>query len=322
MNRKSLREFTHNAKGFLKISNAAYKQWVFRYTFLELEKDLTPFGDITTQALFKENFPVSAKIITRESGILAGLEEIKYFLMEADGSFKPRLKQEIKMDSGFFDGAEITENDTVLKLRGGIQDILAVERTILNLLMRMSGVATLTKKFIDLIENFDVLITPTRKTLWGLLDKKAVTLGGGGTHRLNLSDAILVKDTHLDPINRDFSSAMENLFNLNIDTRFIEFEVDNYSEALNLLRLFDEYIKKGFKFIGAILLDNMDPEIIGKLISVVKQREIYDKILFEASGGINETNIRKYAETGVDIISMGCLTNAARSLDMSMKLSN
>jgi len=321
MDRKTIREYTHKVGNFLSLENNTYKQWVFRYTFLELEKDLSGRGDITTNILFKDFSKVNAKIVAKSDFVLAGVEEVKYFLKDGDRSFRPSLKGEFEIDFKFKDGDFVKTGDVVMEIRGYSHDILAVERTVLNLLMRMSGVATFTREVVEKVKNYDVLVCPTRKTLWGLIDKKAVLVGGGGTHRMNLSDAVLIKDTHLDIIGRDFDTVFDRLESANVDSRFIEIEVENKDEALKCANGFAKFLDSTkSQTIGVIMLDNMSPAHIVDTISSLKDEGLHENLLLEASGGINEDNVLEYAKTGVDIISMGCLTNGARSADMSLKI--
>ncbi|MFH1284619.1 MAG: carboxylating nicotinate-nucleotide diphosphorylase [Candidatus Peregrinibacteria bacterium] len=321
MDRQALKEFTHNAGGFLTIDSSNYKQWVFRYTFLELEKDLGTKGDITTNSLFHKNKSVKAKIVARESGVLAGREEIMYFLVESDPSFRPVIRGKFEVNFKFKDGDAFEAGDEIAGISGDIHDLLAVERVALNLLMRMSGVATFTGITVDTVKEYDVLITPTRKTLWGLLDKKAVSLGGGGTHRLNLGDAILVKDNHLDVFGRDFEKVMDSIAKSDPNCRFVEIEVDNKKECLELCAEMVKFISRGaVKCVCAVLMDNMNSGDIIATIEELKKKNLYERLLFEASGGITEKNVVEYAKTGVDIISMGCLTGKSNFLDMSMEM--
>lgn len=320
MDRKILREYTHKATSFLGIDNAQYKQWIFRYTFLELEKDLGGKGDITTQAICTEPKIVKVRIIAKGDGVFAGREEVKYFLVDSDVNFRPRLNGEFKMNFKIDDGEEFKRGDTLIEIEADIVNLLTVERVLLNLLMRMSGVATYTRKMVNLVKDHDVLLTPTRKSLWGLIDKKAVVIGGGGTHRLGLFDAILVKDTHLDSIDRNFQLAVERIVAAKTDPRFIEIEVESPDETLKLCEIFTKVIGNEIRSIGVILMDNMSAELIEEAMRLVKENGYYDKLLFEASGGINEKNILEYARTGVDILSMGSLTSGVISVDMSMKV--
>jgi len=322
MDRKALREFTHKGENFLTIDNGNYKQWVFRYTFLELEKDLFDKGDITSNGMFHSRRQVKATIFAREPGVLAGKQEIEYFLKEADAAFRPRVPGEFDLKFFFNDGDEFKTDDALLEIGADVHDLLAVERTCLNLLMRMSGVATHTKSVIDLVSSEDVLVTPTRKTLWGLLDKRAVMVAGGGSHRINLSDAILIKDTHLDLVGRDFEKVFQNIADSGVNPRFLEIEILDPNEAVNAAGILARFIsEKKLRTIGVILLDNMGPEKIVKSMEALKKAGLYDDLLFEASGGINKDTALTYAQTGVDIISLGSITNGPRSLNMSMKIS-
>lgn len=320
MDRKALREFTHRAAKFLRLENTTYKQWVFRYTFLELEKDFGMYGDITSEAIFKDNSRVKARIVARENGILAGVDEIRYFLVESDASFRPRIKSDFRVDFKMEDGSRVRTGDVVMEISAGAQDLLAVERVVLNLLSRMSGVASFARKIVDMVAESDVLIAPTRKTLWGWLDKKAVLLGGGGTHRLSLSDAMIVKDSHLDIIGRDFSEVMKRIADSGEEARFVEIEVENVDEALDVSKRFCGMIDGGFDLVGVVMMDNMATTDVIEAIGLIKERGYHDQLLFEASGGICERNVVAYARTGVDILSLGCLTGGVKSLDFGLDI--
>ncbi|MBI4975331.1 carboxylating nicotinate-nucleotide diphosphorylase [Candidatus Peregrinibacteria bacterium] len=321
MNRKILRELTHNAYSFLSLENSLYKQWVFRYTFLEMEKDLGTKGDVTTNSLFPQKKDVKAKIIARDDGVLAGIEEVKYFLVDSNPDFKPKIGGSFKVEFNKKDGDFIKKGDVIMGIEADVHDLLTVERVVLNLMMRMSGVATFTHEIVGIVKNSDVLIVPTRKTLWGLLDKRAVLIGGGGTHRLNLSDAILIKDTHLDVLGHDFDKALDKIVSANLSVRFVEIEVSSGEDALKCSESLNKYLKNGkLNLIGAILFDNLSVKEVAEIIENIRRKGFYDEILFESSGGITEKNVLDYAKTGVDIISMGCLTNEVSSLDMTMKI--
>ena len=169
-------------------------------------------------------------------------------------------------------------------------------------------------------KDYDVLITPTRKTLWGLIDKKACIIGGGGSHRLNLADAILVKDNHIDLVNRDFGLLLQRIFESKVDTRFIEIEVRNLQDVLACAKAFYAFLGQRLRTVGALLMDNMTAGEVGEAMKELKKAKLDDNLLFEASGGIIEKNVIDYAKTGVDIISMGCLTMETRTIDMSLKV--
>lgn len=317
MNREALIEYAYNPCERLGIGNETYKQWVFRYTFLELEKDLASRGDLTTNLLSEFDRMVTAKIIAKSNGVVAGLDEIRYFLCDADVNFRPSLRDNFNLHIHFQDGANVQAGDVIMDLEAKASSILAVERLVLNLLGRMSGVATNAAKLASVAKDFNVKIAGTRKTLWGLLDKKALCLGGALAHRLNLADAIIVKDTHLDLLGREFSVLFKALVEQAPDCRFVNIEVLSVEEAVYVARLFFE---ANLKQVGIIMLDNMPPDLIAKVIELVKDAGHYDTVLLEASGGINAENFSDYAKSGVDVISMGCLTNDVGVLDLSLKI--
>jgi nicotinate-nucleotide pyrophosphorylase (carboxylating) len=320
MDRVALKNLTHNAKDFLNVRKSDYKQWVFRYTFLELEKDLGVAGDITSRAVLGEagSKPGTGTVYAQEDGVVAGLDEIMYFLVESDPRFRPRLGA-FEVELFVKDGASVKAGDKVMSLSGSVQDILAVERVVLNLLMRMSGVASYTRELVGQLEaeGLDTLIVPTRKTLWGLLDKKAVVLGGGGTHRLNLADAVMIKDNHLKVLGGSVVGALKGVADSEVCGRFVEIEVEDAdsavkaAEGLNGMKLESP---------ACVLFDNMKASEIESALVTLKEKGLYDGILFEASGGISDENFIEYARTGVDIVSMGCLTMGVSGMDFSLDL--
>ena len=265
-----------NQKEKLSLKNKKYNTQVKWLVDFMLQEDLDTKGDITTDTIIKSNPKVTAIITVKENCILAGLEEVESILNTYN--LKPKTYKKI------------------IKLSGKIKDILKLERTILNILQRMSGIATQTNK---LITKNNPLLCSTRKTQWGLLDKKAVALGGGGTHRLGLYDWILIKDNHI---------ANTKTHNLKPITSFYEIECKTEKQVFEFAKLNP----------GAIMLDNMRPEKIKKIIKQIKKTN--PDIIIEASGGITEKNIREYQKTGVDIISLGSLTHSVKSLDISLNI--
>lgn len=284
-----------------------------QFTARELEKDLGR-GDITTEGLFKQPKIVSGRIFSREAGILAGIQEIEFFL----NTCALRLKFLKK------DGAKIRPGETLALLKGDIREILKVERVVLNLLGRMSGVATLTARIVSKVKEINpkILIAPTRKTLWGLLDKRAVALGGGGTHRLNLDNAILIKDNHLDALGRDISKAIKSFFPLRQKVYFFEIEVATPHEAKIACATLQKLQKASLCAVPCfVMLDNFSPKQIQKTLKMLRAANLQSCAKIEASGNINEKNIAAYAKTGVDVISMGALTHSAPILDLSLVMS-
>jgi len=275
-----------NQKEKLTLKNKKYFRQVKWLVDFMLNEDTDKEGDITSNALFKNNQKISAIIRAKQAGIVAGIEEIRWLL-------KSCKLEVISYKKG---GDRIEKGDAIIKLVGGIKTILKLERTILNILQRMSGIATQTAHLVKLCPH--VLICPTRKTQWGLLDKKAVTVGGGGTHRLGLYDWILIKDNHLKISNFEFR----------ILNKFWEIEVKNEKELKKAIALKPD----------VIMFDNFKPNQIKKLIKILHEK--HPQIIFEASGGINEETIKNYSQTGVDVISLGALTHSTKALDISLDI--
>jgi len=312
--------FSQNEK--LTLDNLVYKQWVFKFTFLELEKDLGENGDITSNSLIHEKKKAVARIYANEAGIMAGSVEIVYFLMTSDQKFRPRV-QKLEVLTNFQDGKPFEKDDVLLEIKGEVKEILKVERTVLNFLQHMCGIASRTKRLIDKAKeaNHEVLVVPTRKTTWGLLDKKAVTLGGGGTHRLNLEDAILIKDIHIASSDNDIIETLENFEKPKSSYKFFELEIDDKTQVLKAAKQLIKMQNEGLIPKPAVIMfDNMTPKEIETQITKLKNNNCYDDLIFEASGGINSKTLQQYARTGVDIISMGSLTQNIKPKDLSMEL--
>ena len=308
MRNKLVLEFWDRSKE-LNIKNKKYKSYVEKFFKEKLEQDVGK-GDITTNSLISKNKNVKTFVIARENGILAGMEEVSLLI----NVFKVKKYKK--------DGDKVKNNDKILEIYGNARKILNYERTLLNILQRMSGIATLTYETKKPVKN-NCFIAGTRKTLFPLFDEKALSVGGALTHRLDLSSAILVKDSHLEVLNDDVKKAVI-LVSKNKKTKYIEIEVKNEKEALEAA---ETIIKLKSKKLFAIMFDNMKPSIIKKTIikihNLINKNSIHnDKkiILFEASGGINQENIKEYAKTGVDIISLGILTHSAKTLNISLEI--
>ncbi len=287
----------------LSINNRSYRDFVNEFICLLLKNDIKN-GDLTSNSLIKGNKNISAFVIAKEDGILAGLEE--FSLINNDLHLKFLKK----------DGDKIKNGDIVLKIFGNTKKILSRERVSLNLLQRMSGIATLTNSLNKKLK-YKIKIAATRKTLWNLLDKKAVSLGNGLTHRLNLNDGIIIKDNHLKILNYDIEKALSLIKN---KSKYIEIEVEDKKQALNAAKAIKNIIKKNNKNLYAIMLDKIYPKQIKSIIKDLKNQNLYDYVLLEASGNINPKNLTGYAECGVDIVSMGYITNSAKVLNMSMEI--
>ena len=270
-------------------------------------------GDITTDSLIDKNKEIKAVILSRGEGIVAGIEEVSLMLNEEKVTV---LKK---------DGSEVKNRDIILEINGNARKILAYERTLLNVMQRMSGIATAVYNFKKSIKN-NCLIAATRKTLFPLMDKKAVSVGGSLTHRLTLNDAALIKHTHMKIINNGLEKALR-LTAENDRIKYIEIEIKNEEEALKAAEAI--YNLKSEKLF-AIMFDNMECSMIKNSINKINNiinknlinndEKLKNKILFEASGGINENNIEEYSKTGVDVVSIGLITHSSKAFDMSLQV--
>jgi len=268
---------------------------------LQIIKEDSFYEDITTK--FIPEKIVKAKIISNSNGVISGVYELSVLFNLFNIKFSKKVD----------DGSKIRKGQVIFILKGNSKDILLIERTALNILSRMSGISTLTKEFIEKIKklNLNVKIAATRKTtpLFRYFEKRAVEIGGGDTHRLGLYDMVMIKDNHL----KLFNNIREALKKAKKETSFahkIEIEVSNRKEAIDAAKF------------GAdiIMLDNFSVKEIKKTIKELKEKNLREKIILEASGGINLDNLESYAKTGVDIISIGILTHSAKSLDFSLEI--
>ncbi|WP_297899619.1 carboxylating nicotinate-nucleotide diphosphorylase [Methanobrevibacter sp.] len=268
-----------------------------------IEEDIG-FGDITTEALIPNETLANAKLISKQEGIVAGAQIVKE-IFESRGLMVAILKN---------DGEEVFKNETIIEIMGKAKDILFLERVALNILMRMSGIATNTREIIDKINNIapNLKIAGTRKTAPGLakFDNLAITIGGGDSHRFCLDDMVLIKDNHIAVLG-SVSKAIQKAKETVSFTKKIEIEVENSKDAAIAS-------KNGADI---IMLDNMDPESIKETLEILNDFNLRENILIEISGGINSENIIEFAKTGVDIISIGSLTHSAKSLDIGLDIS-
>ncbi len=258
------------------------------------------FEDLTSNALINSDTIIRAKIICREDGILSGVGLIGSIFREF--SIKTIIRK--------FDGENVGENDIVMEIEGNARTILGIERTVLNIIMRLSGISTITSKLVKKVNN-TVIVAGTRKTTPGLqiFEKEAIKMGGGDTHRFRLDDCVLIKDNHIAIVG-SIKIAIEMARKYVSFTKKIEVEVESPTDAL-------EAANNGADI---ILLDNMNPDEVRNVITVLENEHLRDNILIEVSGGINPENILDYAKTGVDVISAGYITHSARSLDMSLEI--
>lgn len=268
------------------------------YLLRFLEEDV-PFGDVTSEAVIPEDLEAEAVIIAKQDGVMAGLEEAKA-LFEHFG-----VKVELKVK----DGDDVKKGTVVIKLKGNARKILLVERTALNIMGRMSGIATQTRKLVEKIRTVSpkVRVAGTRKTLLKPLDKKAILIGNGEPHRFSLSDAILIKDNHLALVPLEEAIKRAKTFSV---YKIVEVEVESLEDALKAAKT------------GAdvIMLDNMTPEQIKEVLEALKREGLRDRVKIEVSGGITEENIQDYAKLDIDVISLGALTHSVKNFDVSLEI--
>ncbi len=264
---------------------------------LALKEDIG-MGDITTENLISKDSRGKAVILAKEEMSLCGFDVARKVFR--------RLDPQIRFTPLFKDGDSVTANQTILELEGNMTALLMGERTALNFMQRLSGITTLTKSYVDLIQNTKVRLVDTRKTTPGMrsLEKYAVRMGGGANHRTGLFDGVLIKDNHIAACG-GIKKAVNRIRPLVSHLIKIEVEVTNPAEVREALAA------------GAdvIMLDNMDIDDIKSAVEFIGKRT-----LVEISGGVTIKTIRKLAETGIDIISVGALTHSARAMDLSMRI--
>jgi nicotinate-nucleotide pyrophosphorylase (carboxylating) len=308
--------------GQLTMENREYARFVRSFVDPLLEADLAP-RDATVAALGIGNSKGEANVIARETGVAAGLEEYAFILR--NHGLHVTLKKE--------DGDVFQTGDTLVRAEGRHKKLLSFERVGLNVLQRMCGIATATQRLQERARRrcSATRIVGTRKTPWGLMDKRAIHLGGGGTHRLGLGDGIVIKNNHLALLARREEQAvpiaLAKAWKARRGVAFIEVEVRGEEAALvaghTFKRLQSELgpIARKKAPPCLIMLDNMLPEDARTIIVTMRKQRVWDFALIEVSGGISETNLELYAEVEVDAISIGKLTHSVRALDLSQRIS-
>ena len=264
---------------------------------LAFEEDIG-IGDITTEATVPPSQKGTGTFLAKSDGVLAGLPVV-------ERTFR-KLDSELSFHAFVNDGDAVSKGTSIAEVEGNAKAILIGERTALNFLQRLSGIATLTSQFVKAVAAYDVKIVDTRKTTpgWRAIQKYAVRVGGGQNHRFGLYDAVLIKDNHIIAAD-GIRNAVERARKAAPHTTKIEVEVetiDQVKEALDVKA-------------DILLLDNMSPEIMRQVVNIVDKRAIT-----EASGGITLENVQTVASTGVDIISVGALTHSAMPMDISLNL--
>jgi nicotinate-nucleotide pyrophosphorylase (carboxylating) len=263
-----------------------------------LEEDIGK-GDITSNIL--PDIVINSSIISREDALIAGVDVCKRLFELVNCSVEVLIR----------DGNYAKKDDIVMKIRGDAKSILSSERTALNLMMRMSGIATLTRKYIEIAKSINdkVMIAGTRKTAPGLryFDKKAIEIADGYSHRYRLDEMILIKDNHLAILGsvRDAIRLAKRY-----DKYMIEVEVESLNDAIDA-------IEEGADM---IMLDNLDAGEVYYIVETLKERGLRNKVKIEVSGGINVINIRDYAKSDIDIISIGSITHSVKAIDLSLEI--
>jgi len=267
-----------------------------------LKEDLG-HGDVTTFATIPAGVTVEAEVRTKEAGVIAGLEEA-IVLGESLG---------VQVKTTVVNGAEVKPKTVLLKIIGDARTLLSMERTLLNLLSRMSGIATTTKQIVEKIRKagYKTRIASTRKVAPGLayFDKKAVVIGSGDAHRSGLDDMVLIKDNHI-AIAGGATQAVRKARESTSFSKKIEIEVTNSDDA----------VKVAEAKVDVIMLDNLQPTQIKDALEKLEKKRLRNHVLVEASGRINEKNVLEFAATGVDILSLGEITQNAKALDMNLKV--
>jgi nicotinate-nucleotide pyrophosphorylase (carboxylating) len=254
-------------------------------------------------AIIPSDLTITAEVVAKETGIVAGVKEAIILAQVMD----------LKVKTYVNDGEQVKDKQILMQIMGDAQTILTVERTLLNLLSRMCGIATMTRKLTEKLKmvNSSAKIAATRKTAPGLLyfDKKAVAIGGGDPHRLHLDDMILIKDNHIAIIGDPAKAVKLAKENASFSKK-IEVEITKATDILQVAKA------------GAdiIMLDNFTPEGVNKAAQTLKKAKIPHKVLLEVSGGINSETLLDYAQSEVDIISVGALTHSTKTLDLSLEI--
>ncbi|MBI4407014.1 MAG: hypothetical protein HY565_00755 [Candidatus Kerfeldbacteria bacterium] len=279
MTRKALLDGYYDHSTSLHLRNPWYREQVERYVLAAMRSDAA--SDLTSKKIIPRQHRSQAMIRQNEPGVLAGLEEVDWLLREHNITRKK------------------------LKLVGRSRDLLAVERTLLNTLQRLSGIATATQRLVRKVGKYP-LIAATRKTQWGALDKRAVALGGGYTHRLGLFDGILVKDNHLALADHD------TLRRVRWGKQLAALEISSISELKRAVIHYPQF--------QILLLDNFSPEKVKTIVRWLTEQKLRKKYILEASGGITPLTIVQYAKTGVDVLSIGYLTHSSPALDLSLDI--
>ena len=272
---------------------------IIEYMILEDEG----FGDVTSNAVIDKDQVAVAEITSKEDGILAGVNLAKDIFDYMN----------IEVIFNLDEGSRITKGDLLFYIKGNASDILLAERTVLNLLMHMSGVATFANSYVEIVKDYDVIVAGTRKTAPALakFDKMALAIGGADTHRFSLDDMILIKDNHIKAVGTPLETLKKAQKNASFSKK-IEIEVESLDDAVACVK----------NNADIVMLDNMSPDEVKEVLDALENLNIRQNSLIEVSGGITKDNICDYACLGVDIISVGAITHSSRSLNFSLNFAD
>ena len=300
--------------GALTLENPAYVR-ALRALMGELLRQDAERGDLTVDALGIGECECTFEIRAKETGVAAGIAEARW-LYERDG---------LTVSPGVNDGKNVGPGEVLLRARGSAKSLFRLERVAVNLIQRMSGVATATQRLVKVAseKSPSAHILGTRKTPWGLLDKRAVHIGGGGTHRLDLGDAILIKTNHLLFTSSGREGNVEESIRRAFENRktasFFEVEVTNKEEAVLTARILCDLQATDDSCLCILMLDNFTPAEAAATVAELQAFNLHDAVLVEASGNA-DASLAAYAAAGVDAISVGALTHSVRALDLSARL--
>jgi nicotinate-nucleotide pyrophosphorylase (carboxylating) len=271
---------------------------------LEFLREDVGFGDLTTDSAIPPDLLAEATITSKSDGIVAGIRESQCLFQMAG----------VEVTENVSDGSPIQKGQSMMKVRGKARSILTVERTVLNILMRMSGIATLTRKLVEEARSVNprVRIACTRKTTPGfrIFEKRAVELGGGDSHRLRLDDLILVKSNHIAAVG-GIEEVIKKVKASASFTKKIEVEASTLEQAISAAKLGPDIL----------MLDNLLPTEVEKVLAALVKSDLREKLLVEISGGVTSDTLKSYAKSGADIISMGSITHSAKALDINLRIS-
>ncbi len=309
MNKKQAVEEVYQKGKLLSFENPEYFRQVGDFISTALREDVGE-GDVTTQTVIPADLEMRAVINSKEKGVFCGQQELKFLYKS----------QNVRLKFLVDDGQEIACGQRLVELAGPVQSLLTLERVGLNIVRRMSGIATATRAYAQLLQGSGAKIAATRKVVTcELMEKRAVYVGGGLTHRLGLDKHIMIKDCHLDIIRKfQGSQAIKSVISACEGVKVpVEIEVETLEDGLVAAQNFADSRYSG---VPIIMLDNMTPSQIAAFCQMLTQKKLLGKVLLEASGGITLNNLAEYGASGVDVVSTSAITEGASSLDLHQKM--